>query len=187
MTKPVIRAIETRYGGCRFRSRTEARWAVFFDALGIAWEYEREGYELPSGRYLPDFWLPQIQGNPGLVENEIGVWFEVKGVLPTDHEKRLGSELRIVTQHQVYIAIGQPFDPDFVPERAAAIQTEWPDWDGMHWWTWCPRCSRVGITLMGDTCDLLCGCNEGHGYGLRGRSDVIINAVNEARSARFGT
>jgi hypothetical protein len=54
-----IKPIETWYGGCRFRSRLEARWAVFFDQLTIRWEYEAQGYELPSGaRYLPDFWLP---------------------------------------------------------------------------------------------------------------------------------
>jgi hypothetical protein len=52
------RAIETCYKGHRFRSRLEARWAVFFDALGLAWEYEPEGFELPGGvRYLPDFRL----------------------------------------------------------------------------------------------------------------------------------
>ena len=53
----MIKAIETRYKGYRFRSRLEARWAVFFDALGLKWEYEPEGFELPSGRYLPDFKL----------------------------------------------------------------------------------------------------------------------------------
>jgi hypothetical protein len=41
-----IAAIETRYGGCRFRSRLEARWAVFFDDLGIPWEYESQGWDL---------------------------------------------------------------------------------------------------------------------------------------------
>lgn len=41
-----IQAIETTYNGYRFRSRLEARWAVFFDALGIQWKYEREGYAL---------------------------------------------------------------------------------------------------------------------------------------------
>jgi hypothetical protein len=57
-----IKPIETSYAGCRFRSRLEARWAVFFDTLGVRWEYEAQGYELPSGaRYLPDFWLPEIQ------------------------------------------------------------------------------------------------------------------------------
>lgn len=54
-----IKAIETSYKGYRFRSRLEARWAVFFDALGIRWEYEKEGYDLgDTGYYLPDFWLP---------------------------------------------------------------------------------------------------------------------------------
>jgi hypothetical protein len=32
-----IVAIPTRYKGYHFRSRLEARWAVFFDALGIKW------------------------------------------------------------------------------------------------------------------------------------------------------
>lgn len=41
----MIKPIETRYAGCRFRSRLEARWAVFFDALKIEWEYEPEGVE----------------------------------------------------------------------------------------------------------------------------------------------
>jgi hypothetical protein len=51
-----VKAIETVYNGYRFRSRLEARWAVFFDALGVEYEYEPEGFELPSGRrYLPDF------------------------------------------------------------------------------------------------------------------------------------
>jgi hypothetical protein len=31
-----LRPIETRYRGFRFRSRLEARWAVFFDAAGAA-------------------------------------------------------------------------------------------------------------------------------------------------------
>ena len=54
-----MKAIETTYRGWKFRSRLEARWAVFFDALRIAWEYEPEGFEFADGeRYLPDFFLP---------------------------------------------------------------------------------------------------------------------------------
>jgi hypothetical protein len=53
----LIAALPATYGGVLFRSRTEARWAVFLDALGVRWEYEREGYALPCGNYLPDFWL----------------------------------------------------------------------------------------------------------------------------------
>jgi hypothetical protein len=55
-----IKAIETQYRGYRFRSRTEARWAIYFDALGVKWEYELEGYALSSGDlYLPDFYFPR--------------------------------------------------------------------------------------------------------------------------------
>lgn len=65
-----IKAIETRYKGYRFRSRLEARWAVFFDALGIRWEYEPQGFVLSDGSpYLPDFHLPTFDG---------GVYVEVK-------------------------------------------------------------------------------------------------------------
>jgi hypothetical protein len=59
---PAVTPIPTRYAGYLFRSRLEARWAVFFDALGIAWEYESDGYVLADGtHYLPDFWLPQVR------------------------------------------------------------------------------------------------------------------------------
>lgn len=71
-----VTAIQTRYAGHHFRSRLEARWAVFFDHLGIRWQYEPQGFELSARlsfgdttyRYLPDFWLPDHQ-----------LWVEVKG------------------------------------------------------------------------------------------------------------
>lgn len=55
-----IKAIETWYKGIKFRSRLEARWAVFFDACGIEYEYEPEGYEVNGEKYLPDFYLPGL-------------------------------------------------------------------------------------------------------------------------------
>ncbi|MGI4260857.1 hypothetical protein ACR2VJ_27600 [Klebsiella pneumoniae] len=62
-----MQPIETHYKGYRFRSRLEARWAVFFDHLGLSWEYEPEGFDLGDGVwYLPDF---KVCG---------AVWVEVK-------------------------------------------------------------------------------------------------------------
>lgn len=53
--------IETPYKGYMFKTRLKARWAVFFDALGVKWEYEPEGYELDDGtRLLPDFILHNV-------------------------------------------------------------------------------------------------------------------------------
>jgi hypothetical protein len=59
-TEQVIKPINTSYKGYNFRSRLEARWAVFFDNIGIKWDYEIEGYNVGDdvGFYLPDFWLP---------------------------------------------------------------------------------------------------------------------------------
>jgi len=45
-----VTAIQTTYRGIRFRSRTEARWAAFFDELGWPWEYEP--HDLVSERRL---------------------------------------------------------------------------------------------------------------------------------------
>lgn len=85
-----MKAIETRYAGCHFRSRLEARWAVCFDRLGIRWEYEPEGYlcspRLSGGwteeettiPYLPDFWFP-----------DYGVHGEVKATLTDDELLKL--------------------------------------------------------------------------------------------------
>jgi hypothetical protein len=56
-----IKPIQTRYKGCNFRSRLEARYAVYFDALNIKWEYETEGYDINGKWYLPDFWLPELE------------------------------------------------------------------------------------------------------------------------------
>lgn len=75
-----IKAIQTRYAGRHFRSRLEARYAVLFDALGVKWEYEKEGLITPYGWYLPDFYIPKTR------------WFiEVKGTSPnkTDENKSL--------------------------------------------------------------------------------------------------
>ena len=72
-----IKAIETEYNGYRFRSRLEARWAVFFDELGINYQYEPEGFDLGDGYYyLPDFYL-----------TDDDVWVEIKGKALTDTER----------------------------------------------------------------------------------------------------
>ncbi len=68
MHKSIQKPIETIWNGYRFRSRLEARWAVFFETCGFKWEYEIEGYNLKDlGPYLPDFWI-----------NDLKLWVEIK-------------------------------------------------------------------------------------------------------------
>lgn len=68
-------AIPTQYKGYRFRSRLEARWAVFLDALNAKWSYEKKGYILEGHWYLPDFWV-----------EDWNTWIEIKGKLPSGEE-----------------------------------------------------------------------------------------------------
>lgn len=91
-----IAPIETRYAGYRFRSRLEARWAVFFDHLNIRWEYEPQGFNINGRPYLPDFYLPQS-----------GLWVEVKG-----SEEHLNIELLF---NAVIPHCGLPADPSGSP------------------------------------------------------------------------
>lgn len=78
-----IKAIETVYKGYKFRSRLEARWAVFFDVCGVEWEYEPEGYNVDGLCYLPDFLLHDVS----ICHDEYStyvlpkLWVEVKGVM----------------------------------------------------------------------------------------------------------
>lgn len=110
-------AIETRYKGFRFRSRTEARWAVFFDALGVKWDYERDGYDLGEGSlYLPDFWLFDSQ-----------CYAEVKGQEFTVKEVNLCRVLALKSSYPVVMLPGVP--------EARAYQAEMPNGLlGVHEW-----------------------------------------------------
>jgi len=52
------KALVTKYNGYNFRSRLAARWAVFFDTVGIDYVYESQQYDLADGlTYVPDFYL----------------------------------------------------------------------------------------------------------------------------------
>lgn len=93
--------IETLYSGYRFRSRLEARWAVFFDTLGVRWEYEKEGYDLEGIWYLPDFWLPDHD-----------CFIEIKGTEPTKEEVEKAKLLSLYTGKFLYLFYGEVGIPD---------------------------------------------------------------------------
>jgi len=107
----VIKAIETAYRDYKMRSRTEARWAIFFDTLGLAWEYEKEGFDLgTAGWYLPDFWLPGLQ-----------MWCEIKGTEPGDAELRKLQALAEGQSCNVLLLIGEPGPPKECEEAGYAF------------------------------------------------------------------
>lgn len=90
-----FKAIETKYDGYKFRSRLEARWATFFNALDIPYEYEKEGYDLEGTWYLPDFWLPKQE-----------YFIEIKGQEPTEEEAKKAKNLALYTNQSTHIISG---------------------------------------------------------------------------------
>jgi hypothetical protein len=71
----MIKPITTKYNGYKFRSRLEARWAVFFDALKVPYEFETEGFDLGKKKwYLPDFLIKPPYGTWNF-------WVEIKPML----------------------------------------------------------------------------------------------------------
>jgi len=99
-----LKAITTPYDGCLFRSRREARWAVFFNAAGIPWEYEPQGYDLGgAGWYLPDFRIN--------ADTHSELFFEVKGQIPTRDELTKAEALAEQSKLHVYVYFAQPKVP----------------------------------------------------------------------------
>jgi hypothetical protein len=69
LSNPLPKAINTEYKGHLFRSRLEAKWAIFFDEIGVRWEYEKEGFENNGIKYLPDFYF-----------TDYDIWVEIKPI-----------------------------------------------------------------------------------------------------------
>lgn len=200
--------IETFYNGYRFRSRSEARWAVFFDTLEIEYEYEPEGFELsplPKSididfkkgrlahkkriRYLPDFWLPKLQ-----------CWIEVKPHEPTTEEEYKAALLSYATDCDVFIFFGQiPWADDLgiSYESAYVIQRGASSFDWCQHWCECPDCGSIGIRFEARSDRLPCktdrlgeksGCprhGENLDKGYNGCSSRLMTAYVAARGARF--
>lgn len=209
----MIKAIETNYKGYRFRSRLEARWAVFFDSLGVKWQFEPEGYELGElGRYLPDFFLPEVSD---------GTWIEVKPESCTSEEDLVANKkMQLLVEYTKFkgmVVAGEPFVSVELAQNANKWKHGWWMWenyedmngakqvggDGPYLFCKCPWCGKIGIEFDGrgarvcgykahypDEASALNAIKKfGHWRAddkcYTGDDIAIINAANAARSARF--
>lgn len=178
-------AIETRYNGYKFRSRLEARWAVFFDTLGLSWRYEPQGFEIgPNQRYLPDFYLLEV-GVRGT--DTSGTWVEIKGEL----DGSAGSSNEDETLAQFIETVDEPVA--LLTNRPGNGDGEWnyvhepldsgAVWDNHMLFMKCEnnRCDRVKYEFKESnymTCEQ-CGATCTHEH------PSINEAIENARSARF--
>ena len=162
-----VKAIPTEYGGITFRSRTEARWAVFFDALGIEWQYEPEGFEFDDGtKYLPDFYLPESK-----------TFFECKGVMTDIDRHKIEKAMECL---DVRFAVGYPdltfiscetWEFDEQTGKCLNVGSE----ESQKYSSWIARCRECHKWYFLDSCGWWkCRCcghydgNAGISFGSRG-------------------
>lgn len=203
----MIKAIETVYKGYRFRSRLEARWAVYFDALGVAWEYEKEGFDLgEDGWYLPDFWLPKhgiwVEIKPMEVSRQdVGdflgeetFWADVPYIAATDAEWKKME--RTLPGGPLIVIGGQP------GVAGEYVTLDMGDGDyticaNIGVWQTCEECGFAYFGYIdGDDsdwcgypciscCDKCMAAHQSESLRLWHRSEKILFACTAARSARF--
>jgi hypothetical protein len=200
-----IKPIETRYKGHLFRSRLEARWAVFFDEMGIEWEYEKEGYTLEPIKipdieeidielnkktinYLPDFYLPQLD-----------MFVEIKGDSIKKIEYIKAQRLSFYSKKKVAIIKNLPFDGtgiDFgewdhkyfglflytrIHENEIYLNMDWPGF-----FCKCDFCGKLGFEYSGFSSRISCCESNKKFRGDYGFDyDKVINALSKARLERF--
>lgn len=187
-----IKPIPTEYNGYRFRSRLEARWAVFFDALGVEYEYEPEGFCFDGITYLPDFLIHDVEGIHAY-EWRHDIYVEVKG----EPDQR--------SADKVYWFSGDPYEEnipiwvvgnipnphDYVNDMSEQRYKRCHETRGIR--NHCSLCINDFGTLDGDSCFefsldytdhlIFRGADSSYGYGAW--SDKISNAFLAARQARF--
>jgi hypothetical protein len=210
-----MKPIETIHSGYRFRSRLEARWAVFFETLGIKYRYEDDGFPLKDGTwYLPDFWLPELRKfveikpeNPSLDEakkccglakatgNECMLIFGQ----PWMHERKAARdcgccELGYEWEYRFHLFEGHEFDPSsssvpWEPDEPEEITIPGLEDLDKHVFAECRRCPMIGALILNEeTCPLV----QGH-WSFCSCTDKhpyadtqrLMDAYTAARQARF--
>ena len=180
----MVTAIETYYKGKWFRSRLEAKWAVFMDELGVIWEYEPEGFKNEDGEcYLPDFFLPILN-----------CFLEIKPRKPTDAEHEKCWIAVKATDKDLFVLWGEPQDPCDVYAQnnmngcyGLFHSDEYGYFvSDVRYWAHCPACNTVGLVFFGAT-EKLCCCVENPGHSLASIDNYkIVFAAEKARNYRFG-
>lgn len=167
-----LKPIETIYKRHRFRSRAEARWAVFFDHVNMKWLYEPEGIEIDGTNYLPDFWLPESK-----------TFFEVKGIMDDDSLEKINK----LVDAGFLVAVGYPngefqacsdFDGTFALEGKSD-----------SWFCRCYKCGKMYfLGTSGSWACPCCGAYDGDGHFTAlawGDEPDKFDLWDTARQARF--
>jgi hypothetical protein len=147
-------AKQTIYKDYKFASRLEARYAYFWDLMGVPWEYEKEALDLDGLTYIPDFWLPANR-----------MWHETKGEITTDTigvkvlEKC--KRLAILSGYPVVLSFHDPLN-----QRCIAFGVQGGMYTDSHY-SLCPHCGAFGLQVRTESGPrFLCPKKAEHGVPL---------------------
>lgn len=148
-----LQAQKDWYNGIEFRSKLESKTAQALDNLGIAWEYEPEGYKLSNGMwYRPDFWLPDAKQ-----------YVECKGVMSKEDSAKIVGLVEDTNRPVVVLS----YDNSMMVMRlwnepSAKIMTYSGYIVGLGW---CTECGKPRFFSWSDTyrCPC-CGAYDGDHY-----------------------
>jgi hypothetical protein len=176
-----------------FRSRLEARWAVFFDACGIKYEYEPEGFDLGNGvYYLPDFYLPEVK-----------MYVEVKSSYNfSDEDKKKVDLFRSKwcwpdeAAYPIYKLIVlteiPPANMDLLYYASDQLYQYGEDYcgfgvgfDAVYLPCVCTICGKIGFEFEGRSPRICMHDPNNDKYPRNYNHPLIRNAFNKARQARF--
>jgi hypothetical protein len=144
------RGIPTTYRGVRFRSRIEARWAAFFDALGWPWSYE----PIDLDYYIPDFILTFAAGHVA-----VEVKADLEKALLQEHAAKI---VRSGWEKEFVVVGGRLFDGPSIGvlgERVDGLEFMLDGAVVFH----CISCGHTSLRSDGGSWRCrLCGETEGH-------------------------
>ena len=184
-----IKAIETEYNSVKYRSKNEARWAVFLDCLGIDFEYEPQGYEMTDDgkkvKYLPDFFIPKSE----MFDKDL--YLEIKpsnnGIIISDYDSM---KVDLFGFHKKIAILGSVKDyENDLKDGSSAYDSSSGDggWDCGYMFCQCTFCGCFGHEFNGRSARIECCEENNDSDDKRYNADapIIMKALEEARIFRF--
>lgn len=170
------RPIPTPYDGVKYRSRTEARWAVFFKHLHIKCEYEVQGFDIGDGEaYLPDFIV--LLSDIVWTEVKPSVWADPDGVA---RWRKFVQSQKTGTRGVLLTSMSGDSAQEFLVIEVGRPERQLP-------WSCCPAGYHFDLKPRGSLKDCRqCGEYE-PGAPPWDDDRRISEAYSAALSARFGT
>jgi hypothetical protein len=139
-----MKSIKTKFNGVEYRSKLEARWAVFFNHYGLKYEYEPESFRLINGIvYCPDFYLPELdhycEVKPLIIKPEQGYLIYNFGGGNLVCLKKSEYDKLMLFEKPISLLCGLPLDRNFINFHGIEDwngSLNYPCWERDHWRWW---------------------------------------------------